>query len=115
MDKTAINKRRFERLDAYHLVKYKLLSTPKSSPVLASLKNISAGGICLNAKEKLPLGELIELTVNFLWAPKPVSIIAKIVWVKKPGKKNNYYYGLEFSEIEELIRKDIYERVKNAR
>lgn len=109
------NKRKYSRFDAYYLVKYRPVLAPKDKLVLSSIRNISAGGVCLEAKERLSVGAFIQLYINFPWFTDPVPVVAKVVWIKKPGRKDKYEHGLEFSEIEEIIRKDIYERIQNVR
>jgi c-di-GMP-binding flagellar brake protein YcgR len=107
-------KRKHKRLKAYHLVKYRPAFAPKDKLILSSIKNISAGGVCMEAKEKLRVGEFVQLYINFPWLSSPVPALAKVVWLRKPGRQEKYEYGLEFSEIEDIIRKDIHERIENV-
>jgi c-di-GMP-binding flagellar brake protein YcgR len=108
-------RRKYRRLRAYHLVKYRPAFAQDKPLVLASIKDISAGGVCLVTKENLPTGSLLQVFINFLWLPAPVPVLAKVVWIKKPGRKQRFECGLEFSEIEEVLRKDIHGRITNVR
>jgi len=103
------NKRSFIRLAAYHLVKYKPLSTEKKEtvPVLATLRDIGAGGVCLRTEEYLPVSSTIELKINFPFHATPISTLAKVVWIKKKHNSRFYEVGAQFMEIEETARKMI--------
>jgi len=103
------NKRSFIRLAAYHLVKYKPLSTERkeTAPVLATLKDIGAGGVCLRTEEYLPVSSSIELKINFPFHATPISTLAKVVWIKKRRNARFYEVGAQFIEIEETARKII--------
>lgn len=108
-------KRQFIRLNAYHLVKYKSLSpaTQQLTPVIATIKDIGAGGVCLKTQEYLPVSSLIELRINFPSRTTPIFTLAKVIWIKKIGKRIIHYeLGAQFVEIEESLKKIINEKIK---
>ena len=107
-------RRKFIRLKAYHLAKYRLLSTKETHPkfILAGIKDIGAGGICLRAKEAIPISSLIEVEIKFPALATPIFTIAKVVWAKKISRHKIYEVGAQFVEIEESTRRVIDERVK---
>jgi len=107
--------RKHKRLGAYHLVKYKPALELKRRPVLAYINNISASGVCLTTKEGLPVNSLLQIYINFPWLASSVPVLAKVIWVKKSGRKVKFESGLEFVEIDDIIQKDIYERIENVR
>lgn len=111
----AQEKRKYKRLKAYHLVKYRLAFSPQDPLVLAYIRDIGAGGVCLATKERLPTDSILQVYVNFPWLSSPVPTLAKVVWVKAVGRKARFDLGLKFSEINDIIRKDIHERIENAR
>lgn len=102
-------KREFIRLKAYHLAKYRPLSpgSRQAEPILASLKDISAGGVCLKTELPLDLSTTLELKINFPPLNNPVSCLAKVVWVKKTGKPPCYEAGLQFVDLDQQTRKAI--------
>lgn len=101
-------KRKFPRLNAYHLVKYRLASwPPDKGPVLASIRNISAGGMQIVTDEPLPLNSVFEIYISFPYLTQPVPCKAKTVWMSKINKINKFRAGLEFIEIDELCRTNI--------
>jgi c-di-GMP-binding flagellar brake protein YcgR len=96
------------RLYVYHLVKYRLTSWPASRGlVLAFIKDISAGGAQLFTGESLPIGDTIQLYVNFPHLNQPIPCLAKITRAQKVEKKNKFLYGLQFMEIDEFLCKKI--------
>ncbi len=106
-----IEKRKYTRLSAYHLVKYRLDSWPKEkAPLLASAKDIGGGGVRLITQEAIAIGSILHLWINFPNSAQPVSAAAKVIWTMKLGKTNNYETGLEFTEIDEDLRKHIISR-----
>lgn len=110
------NRRKFIRLKAYHLVKYRLLSEGKgqSNYIYAALKDVGAGGVCLDTEEYLSMSSLIELKINFPNVATSVSALAKVVWIKKRDKGRRYEIGAQFTEIDEPLRKIIDEQVKRV-
>lgn len=108
------DRRKFIRLKAYHLAKYKSLSSKDShqKPTLASIKDIGAGGICLRTKEAIPVATVIELQIKFPALDTPISTVAKIVWIKQLKKYKIYEVGAQFIEIAESARKLIDEQAK---
>jgi len=110
------NKRQFIRLSAYHIVKYKPLSTENQEavPVLATIKDIGAGGVCLRTEEYLPVSSTIELKINFPFCATPIFTIAKVMWIKKREQGRYYEVGAQFMEIEESTRRLIDRHLKQV-
>ena len=102
------DKRNNPRLEVYHLAKYSVVSdSSQKKPVLAYIKNISGGGVCIQTEEPLPVGSLLQLRINMPLMSKPVTSIAKVAWSKKASKKGFYEAGIHFLEIEEAVREAI--------
>jgi c-di-GMP-binding flagellar brake protein YcgR len=108
-------KRKSFRLNAYHLVKYRLVSQREWQMAVASIRDISAGGVCLRTEEKVDKGGILQLRINFPGLSLPLSCLVKVVWVKKISKANRFEAGLEFFEIEDLLRQEITKRVDYVR
>jgi len=109
-------RRKFIRLKAYHLAKYKPLppKEPHAVSTLASIKDIGGGGICLRTKEHIPLSSIIELQIKFPAIDTPIFTVVKVVWVKQLKKYKLYEIGAQFIEIEESVRKFIDEQAKSV-
>jgi c-di-GMP-binding flagellar brake protein YcgR len=108
-------KRKTFRLNAYHLAKYRLSSQGEWQSALASIGDISAGGARLRTEEKIARGSVLEMFINFPQLSSPVFCKAKVVWVKKIGKDNRFDMGLEFLEIDDLLRQEINRRIDYVR
>lgn len=109
-------RRKFLRFTAYHLAKYRLINAADKDelPVLASLKDVSAGGIRLRAQEDIPISSLLELKINFPFLDYPVTALAKVIWSKKLKKPGLYEVGAQFTRIDESARKAIDGQIKFA-
>lgn len=111
-------RRGFIRLQAYHCVKYKLLSPEDREAHLfipATIRDISGGGVCLRTEEALPESALIELKINFPHIATSIFALAKIIWTKQRDKVRRYDVGVEFVEIENAMRQTIDEQIKLVR
>lgn len=106
-------RRKFVRFHTYHLAKYRPLldSESKTATILSSLRDIGGGGVCLRAKEKLPLSSVVQLTINFPQLPEPIICKARVVWVKRLETINQYELGLQFLEISDAWRQEIMQRI----
>jgi c-di-GMP-binding flagellar brake protein YcgR len=102
-------RRKFIRLEVYHLAKYRPLSDAKEAPsyILAAVRDIGAGGLCLVTEETLPLSSLVQLKINFPGISTTVFTLAKVVWIKQIKKTKHYLLGTQFMEIDESVRKGI--------
>ena len=108
------DRRKFARLNAYHLAKYRLISEDKNALILASIKDISGGGACLKTCMEITRGSVLQVYINFPQFSSPVPCLAKVAWVKKIGKTGCYELGLEFLEIEDFLRENITRRIDYA-
>ena len=102
-------RRKYLRLRVYHLVKYQVISDkpPNPHPLLASIKDIGAGGICLVTEEPLSVSTNLQLEINFPDMGGVILTSGRVVWLKQVAKTNRYYVGIEFTGTDELLRKRI--------
>jgi c-di-GMP-binding flagellar brake protein YcgR len=107
-------RRKYLRLRVYHLVKYRVISdkSPQSRPLLASIKDIGAGGICLITDEPLEASANLELQINFPDVKKPIFTLGRVVWSRQIAKMSRYEVGIEFTDIEASIPKLIDDDVR---
>lgn len=111
------------RLDVF----YRILWTPREDeadrpvpgPVPAGTAegvNLSAGGLCILAKERYPKCTLLELELDLPGVPEPTSAFAMVAWCREEG--GLYAHGLAISHIEmpvrETLEEVILERLLNA-
>lgn len=107
----AKERRKYIRLKAYHLAKYRCLSNPEKPAVTASIKDIGGGGVCLRVEEQIPVSSILQIYINFPQMPQAIPCLAKVVWAKKLGKTNRYELGIQFLEIEDIFRQTIIKRI----
>jgi c-di-GMP-binding flagellar brake protein YcgR len=103
-------RRRFIRLSAHHLLKYKLINREKE---LSFAHNISAGGVLFHAKSDIAPGELIELEINFPGYPTPVKAISKVVRTEKAEKVEGFNVAAEFVNIEEGAKDFVSKKIQD--
>lgn len=112
--KKYIEKRTYERMDYYCLVKYRPLDQKGLyAETLTSLKNISGGGLLLKLKEPHLLGARLEIKINL---PMPddsaITTIAEVVRPAVSKKSKGYWVGVKFIDIKEEDRKRIADFIK---
>ncbi|MCX5700034.1 MAG: PilZ domain-containing protein [Candidatus Omnitrophica bacterium] len=108
-------KRKYSRLAVYHLVKYRLVSQPKSELVIAYIKDIGGGGVQLVTADKLAKDNVLQLYINFPHILSPVPCLAKVVWTKRIAKVNRHEAGLQFLEIEGILRQEMVKHIDQTR
>ncbi len=109
-------KRKFFRLRAYHLMRYKILKDGCPTVfVPASVKDIGGGGIRFLVEERIPLNTLVELRINFPSLSTPIFTLAKIAWSKQVAKSQRYLLGAQFMQIDPLVQLCIEHKVVSVR
>ena len=103
------DKRQYPRFELAAPAKFKI-PTQKMDISMASIKNISGGGLCLVASNKINLGQIIQ--VEFVLPLDKSNIIAKceVVWVDKFAEPEGHYkyeLGVKFVEIDKQQQKNI--------
>ena len=109
-----VEKRQFVRLNLLADITYtRRVISPNEK--LSLTRNISKGGICLIAYEKLNENELLDLNIFIPEQEKPIAATGKIAWIKEfiigdPEKGKRYDVGIEFIKINngELVKIDKY-------
>lgn len=93
-------RRRFLRVGTYHLLKYLRYGTQIGSyPILSISRNIGGGGLMFVAKEKLVIGDKIEIELNFPPFGAPIKAIAQIIYIKKKDNTDKWQAGARFIEL----------------
>jgi len=106
-------KREFVRLDLNVKVDWKKISdTPEVEQEFSDkTKNISVGGICLVAYEKLNIGETLQISME-LPSEKVINAIGKVIWISEyeiidREEETIYDIGVEFIGISKKEREEI--------
>ncbi|MCQ9208342.1 MAG: PilZ domain-containing protein [Omnitrophica bacterium] len=113
-------RRKFPRITLELIVRYKVLKIPEQQ-IDAQTKNISAGGVCLVAREQMQTGTEVALEIKFPGSNKPIVATGRVAWSREstlglsPAGHQRFDNGVEFMEISDDDRDRIIERVKSKR
>jgi CheY-like chemotaxis protein len=103
-------KRQFPRFELKAPIKFKV-PTQKMDISMASIKNISGGGLCLLVNQKVAFGQMLQ--VEFVLPHDKTNVIAmcEVVWVDVLGEESEggykYQLGIKFVEIDKQQQKAI--------
>jgi len=106
------NKRKFPRLGAHHLLKYRILESQTAEVSFA--RNVSAGGVLFYAHENIPVGSAVELTINFPGMVQPVKVQANVLRVKELKKIGGFEVAVQFVNLDEATLSFMNERITKA-
>ncbi len=103
-------RRKFKRIKAHHLIKYKSLSE-KNEGIVSFARNLSAGGVLMYANKPSILGDILEIIINFPGADSPIMVKGKVLRTKELKKIGGYEIAVQFvdtsKEVFELMQKQI--------
>ncbi|MBD3245703.1 MAG: hypothetical protein GF333_01690 [Candidatus Omnitrophica bacterium] len=102
------DRRKYVRLRAHHLLKYKILSPQEH---LTFVRDISGGGLLFFSREDIPVGSVVELAVNFPASPLPIEGVAKVIRTRHLKKMGGYEIAVEFLELDEENRERIQRQI----
>ncbi|MCK9572801.1 MAG: PilZ domain-containing protein [Candidatus Omnitrophica bacterium] len=105
------NKRRFLRLNAHHLLKYKLLDGSGKEGVLSFVRNISAGGTLFHSNEYMKPASILELDISFPPSPDSVKIKAKVLRAENLETMGGFDVAVEFLDLGEDVKKFIAKKI----
>jgi len=110
-------KRRFARLNILTDITY-TRSSISDKEKLSLTRNISEGGICFIAYEKLDQDEVLDVNIFIPDHKNPVAATGKVAWVSEfvigdPSKGVRYDVGFEFLKIADNDRKELDKCVVN--
>lgn len=103
-------KRRFIRLNTSVDVQYTVLEKSSVDKLNTKSKNISSGGICIIASDKLENNDILGISIYLPGEPMPLAAKGSVAWSKpfQIGKEKEHYdVGVEFIQINPEDRKKI--------
>lgn len=95
------NRRRYFRLEKHLPVK--VFDTQKRQFAFIA-KDISGGGLKLTGAGGFPPGTYLSINFQLDTSLKPVTAMARVIWVKKGDDIGSYDLGLEYVDIKEPDR-----------
>ena len=89
-------RRKYPRINKGYEVSYKCIEKDQfeENPISGLAVNISGGGICFEAKEKLAKGTVIALEINSGNLESSILGLARVAWCKQRGEL--FEVGAEF-------------------
>ena len=89
-------RRKFPRINKNYNVSYKSIEKGQfeDNPISSLAVNISGGGICFEANEKLAKGSVVALEINANNLESSILGLARVAWCKPRGDR--YEVGAEF-------------------
>lgn len=93
--------RKFIRIEHPIGIRYTTIDAPSTKDHVVS-RNISQGGVCFVAYERLPKGTHLDLQLEFPFDSVPVFVKGEVVWIKKIGGEQTkaFEVGVLFNKIE---------------
>ena len=67
---------------------------------MSFIRDISAGGVLFHSKQDIPVGSILELTINFSPSPRSIKTRAKVLRVKLLKKVEGVDMAVEFINID---------------
>lgn len=101
-------KRKFTRLPTHHLIKYRILEKEKA---FSFARNISAGGLLFYCKEKIPIGSIVEIIINFPGRQGPVKVLAKISRISVMKRIGGFEAAARYVNIDDEAREFIDKKI----
>lgn len=100
---TGIERRRFVRIPFWFITNYRIYPHNVEFPEAFHQgigKNISAGGICFEAKNRFDKDINLEIEVDMPALEHAVRLIGQVAWVRPGEAKGHFIYGVAFTKID---------------
>ncbi len=94
-----LEKRKHPRLDLRIPMRYRKIQTNIEELKGSLIKNISEGGMMINAYEFLPLNSRLTMEIPLVSGTKSVEGTCRVAWIKKAGFSEQYDVGVEFANL----------------
>lgn len=113
-------RRKFVRIDWPVVVKYKTIEEPRTNDQIVG-KNISEGGVCFVAYERLGKGTRLDIQIEVPFDSMPIFARAEVMWSKKIGGEHEKMFevGIMFyainTEDQKRLRMYIENEIKDRR
>jgi len=92
-------RRKYIRLDTSVNIEYKIAGRTLPEKTTKS-RNISAGGVRIFLKEKLHVGNRLEMQFTLTPGSNPINVIGIVAWQNPPDQNGEYDTGVQYANIE---------------
>lgn len=99
---TGSERRRFVRIPFWFVTNYRIYPHNIEFPEAFHQgigKNISAGGICFETKDRFPEDAILEIEIDMPALEHSVRVIGQVVWTRPMEEKNHFVHGIAFTKI----------------
>lgn len=99
---TGIERRRFVRIPSWFITNYRIYPHNIEFPEMFHHgigKNISAGGICFEARHRFDKDAILEIEIDMPALEHAVRIIGQVAWARPLEGKSSFIYGIAFTKI----------------
>ncbi|MFH1046076.1 MAG: PilZ domain-containing protein [Candidatus Omnitrophota bacterium] len=90
-------------------MRYKKLESATVEFKGSLMRDISVGGASMTTYEFLPLNLKLAAEIPLVSGVRPVRGTGRVAWIRKAGYSDNYDVGLEFSNLDDEDRAQLYE------
>lgn len=100
---SGIERRRFVRIPFWFITNYRIYPHNVEFPGAYHQgigKNISAGGICFEAKDRFDNDINLEIEIDMPALEHAVRLIGQVAWVRPGEAKDHFIYGVAFTKID---------------
>lgn len=107
-------RRQFVRVNMTMSVQYRGIRQASDSIINTISRDISTGGIRLLVNEFISVFTRLVLEIAVPSTPKPVKAVSKVAWIQKRPYGEQYEVGVEFMDMPEEDRRDIFDFVEKS-
>ena len=105
------NTRRFVRLPAAWPMRYET-QTEGANPQVTHTADVSAGGVAVTVRERLPVGSRIKLKIHVPPMDRSFDLVGKVVRCL-PLRKGGFDVGIQFEQIQPEDQKMLNDAIEN--
>ena len=104
--------RKYKRIEKPYITRFRVKSYEPRDMVtkdwdMVAVNNLGAGGIFFNSRKSLEIGTILDLKIGFSHSHLSLICVGKVLCVTKHPVTSINGYAVEFTEIDEQIRKMI--------
>ncbi|KPK42431.1 MAG: hypothetical protein AMJ78_02485 [Omnitrophica WOR_2 bacterium SM23_29] len=108
------DRRQYPRVSSAMPVQYRGIRQASNSFVSTIARDISIGGARVIAHEFISVFTRLVVEISILSTPKPVRVVSKVVWIRKMPYGEHYELGMQFLEMVEEDKKNIFQFVDRS-
>lgn len=99
---SGVERRRFVRIPFWFITNYRVYPRNVESKDIFQQgigKNLSAGGICFEAKDTFTKDTALEIEIDMPALEHAVRVVGQIVWERPAESADHFVYGVAFTKI----------------